>query len=794
MFEKMKLSTKLIGSFGLILILLAGVMGIYQYALTVTTAGFTNLHRIEVAIGNHAASVEALMLQCRRNEKDFLLRLDLQYPKEHKKNLAELIKEAQAIVRLEEQAGNKQEAEKAALIITHAQEYAQSFEALVAAWEIRGLKYDAGLQETFRNIARDLANLMEGHQVEDVYIAWLEMRRYEKDYIRTKAEEDKQNLRASIETYQSLLEQSKSDAAVKQSQGNALSVYREAFDKYGRTADEPSYEQMQTAAQEMETALNQVYVPEAKALLLDIRKNEKDYLLRGEEQYVKATHNALATLLKAFEEAGVSPKYLNPVETSTNAYKEAFDALVGKDKDIATLTETMRNAVHQIEPEVSEIAKIAQAAAVSKTESTTMTASGLARIALELGIAAVMLGILLSIFIIIGTLNQLGADPAVMVAIAKKVAVGDLTLTFDTKGKPAKGVLAAMQKMVANLQDLVQVAEQIAQGDLTVTVNILSEKDALGQALTAMVAKLGDIVGDVKAVAENVATGSQNLSSSAEEMSQGATEQATSVEEASSSMEEMAANIRQNADNAAQTEKIAVKAAADTREGGKTVAETVIAMQKIAEKIMIVKEIAGQTHMLSLNATIEAAKAQEHGKGFAVVAAEVRALAERSRAAAGEINSLAGASVATAETAGAMLARLVPDIQKTAELVQEISAASGEQSTGAEQINKAIQQLDQVIQQNATVAEEMAATAEELSAQAEHLRDTIAFFTVQATSGKMHEPKERAQTGTRPGKKERAAGEKRKGAGRDEATAGRENDARPKKPAHDDLDADFERY
>ena len=195
-------------------------------------------------------------------------------------------------------------------------------------------------------------------------------------------------------------------------------------------------------------------------------------------------------------------------------------------------------------------------------------------------------------------------------------------------------------------------------------------------------------------------------------------------------MEQMAANIRQNADNALQTEKIAVKAAVDAREGGRAVTETVSAMKDIAGKISIIEEIARQTNLLALNAAIEAARAGEHGKGFAVVASEVRKLAERSQLAAGEISELSRTSVEVAEQAGAMLERLVPDIQRTAELVQEISAACKEQDAGAEQINKAIQQLDQVIQQNASASEEMASTSEELASQADQLQGTMSFFRV----------------------------------------------------------------
>jgi methyl-accepting chemotaxis protein len=267
-----------------------------------------------------------------------------------------------------------------------------------------------------------------------------------------------------------------------------------------------------------------------------------------------------------------------------------------------------------------------------------------------------------------------------------------------------------------------------------------SGEDELMHALSAMVGKLVTVVSEVKEAAANVASGAGQMSSGSEGMSQGASEQAAAAEEASSSMEEMSANIKQNADNAKQTEKIAVKSADDAKEGGKAVAATVQAMKDIADKISIIEEIARQTNMLALNAAIEAARAGEHGKGFAVVASEVRKLAERSQNAAGEISELSASSVEVAEKAGTMLSNILPDIQRTAELVQEISAASKEQDTGAEQINKAIQQLDQVIQQNAAVAEEMASTATGLSSQADQLINSIGFFKLDMADVKIQRP------------------------------------------------------
>jgi methyl-accepting chemotaxis protein len=288
------------------------------------------------------------------------------------------------------------------------------------------------------------------------------------------------------------------------------------------------------------------------------------------------------------------------------------------------------------------------------------------------------------------------------------------------------------------LKQAVQMVHQVSTGDLTLQLEVKSE-DEIGQmvkSLNGMVDNLRGVVAEVTQASTNVAAGSEEMSATAQELSQGTSEQAAVAEETTSSMEEMGSSIQQNADNAKQTEKIAAKAAEDAKLGGESVAQTVSAMKEIAEKITIIEEIARKTDLLALNAAVEAARAGEHGKGFAVVASEVRKLAERSQAAAADINKLTMSGVNVAQNAGDMLLKLVPDIRKTAELVQEIAAASIEQNTGAVQVNKAVQQLDQVIQQNASASEEVAAAAEELSSQAQQLQAAIAFFKVNATGVK----------------------------------------------------------
>jgi methyl-accepting chemotaxis protein len=276
----------------------------------------------------------------------------------------------------------------------------------------------------------------------------------------------------------------------------------------------------------------------------------------------------------------------------------------------------------------------------------------------------------------------------------------------------------------------VEFARAIANGDLTADFDIDQgdEVGMLARAMNDMIVRLRDVIGHVMGASDNVATGSQQMSSTSEQLSQSNTELASNVEELSSTMEEMASNIASNSENAKETRRISGEAAEQGTEGGRAVDDTVQAMQQIAEKISVVEEIAGRTNLLALNAAIEAARAGQEGRGFAVVAAEVRKLAERSREAAAEISELSSSSVEVAERAGRVLTSMVPSIQRTSELVDEITAASVEQTAGADQVNTSVQDLDTVIQQSASASEEMASTAEELASQAEDLRTTVSFF------------------------------------------------------------------
>ncbi|WP_082191503.1 methyl-accepting chemotaxis protein [Cellvibrio sp. pealriver] len=343
-------------------------------------------------------------------------------------------------------------------------------------------------------------------------------------------------------------------------------------------------------------------------------------------------------------------------------------------------------------------------------------------------------------FITRNLLRQLGGEPDYAAAVVAKIAAGDLTQEVAVKQGDTTSMLAAIREMS----------------------NTLSQ-----------------VLGEVRSSADALASASEEVNATAQSLAKGASVQAASVEETSASMEEMSASIMQNNENASITDGMAQKAAADAMTGGNAVASTVEAMQKIADRIGVIDDIAYQTNLLALNAAIEAGRAGEHGRGFAVVASEVRKLAERSQVAAQEIGSLAGETVSKADNAGKLLQEMVPSIRKTADLVQEISAASTEQTAGVNQINAAIGQVSQTMQQNAAAAEELSSTSEELSSQAMRLQDAVSYFVLAKSDARVIVPR---------------ASQKSSGNFSPSATTPSRNKPQKKIINDDDLDKDFVRY
>lgn len=421
------------------------------------------------------------------------------------------------------------------------------------------------------------------------------------------------------------------------------------------------------------------------------------------EQKTQAVSAKNSELCKKYESRASSVRdkqLLGELESARADYRKTFGTIIGLSRELKS-KEAMALIQTQLSPEFDRYMKAVEAL-VNYNQENADAAGASIKGAVSSSILGIIIGLVAAILV--------GLVVAILVT---RSITGPLQVATEAVGKVATGDLSA-----------------------TIAVTSTDEVGQICKSLNQMIESLRNVVHEVASASNNVASGSEEMSATAQQLSQGATEQSASAEECTSSMEEMASSIQQNADNAQQTNKIAAKVSQDAQTSGDAVTKTVAAMNEIAQKINIIEEIARKTDLLALNAAVEAARAGEHGKGFAVVASEVRKLAERSQTAAAEISKLSTDGVSLAESAGQMLTKLVPEIRKTADLVQEISASSNEQNSGTAQINKALQQLDQVIQQNASASEEMASTAEELTSQSEQLQAIISFFKLDTSAVK----------------------------------------------------------
>ena len=460
MFKGMALSTKLISGFALVVVLAGGGMGIYHYAIHTTTSDFESLMSTHVAAATLANEIEASMLQCRRDEKDFLLRLDKKYVDEHQENVASLKKAAEGVVAIARQTGNTESAAHASEVLSCADEYADAFGQLVSAWETKGLDHKSGLQGQFRQIARDLDESLERHLVGNLYLDLLQCRRYEKDFHRTGSDEYKQKLAAALATFDKHMQ---ADPKVQEVMRSPFEAYRDAVANFVDPHDSSAnknhvYEGVQSAAGELGAIVDLYYIPNAKESLLEIRKQEKDYLLRSDEKYVTAVRGAIATLLDNVSQSGVSDEDAKGIEKRCAAYQEAFDALVEEDSRIAAAVATMREAVHQIEPVVETVREDATRAVAASTVETTTAAHSNANWAMTVGIGAAIVGLLTAFLLtrsitkplnrIIFNLNE-GSDQVSSAAGQVSSASQELASGASEQASSLEETSSALEEMAA---------------------------------------------------------------------------------------------------------------------------------------------------------------------------------------------------------------------------------------------------------------------------------------------------------------------------------------------------------
>lgn len=689
-FSSVTLQQKLMVGFGLMLLLMTGILAAGLYSSEVTSGGYERLVSVHLSIREGAERVRGLMQASRSEERRFLLSGNLSSAKKVSGFVRDLRNEARTIADIAAPAGNEHIAEMAGNIATMAATYESSFHTLRQAMERRGLDADSGLQGRFRDVANQAETSFEKHKVEDLYISFLKLRQHEKDYVRTGAEEHQRLLLDIVTGFRGQMGRKKFESDLLESMKEGHGRYEAAMDAYYTRQSPAAYRNALQAGRDVEAALIQLYVPGIQALLLHVRNAEQEYLLHGSEESVEAVSQGVRRILWTFRKSGAVDRFYEEAEGMLTAYQEAFDDLVAEDTVVRNASASMTRAVDAIEPLVEEIVLEAGALAAAQIATTEQRSDSLASLSMGLGVVALIATAGITAFILRGISSQLGADPTALMTVTRRIADGEINIRFPDTVREGS-VYHAMQRMTG------QLARTIAE-----------VMDAAGA----------------------VASGSEELAVSAESLAQGAGEQASSVEQLSASMEEMLSGIETNSENAEKTRKISSEATENADRSGQAVDRSASAMKEIAERIVIIGDIARQTNMLALNAAIEAARAGDRGKGFAVVAAEVRQLAERSGIAAGEIGELSVLSKQMAEESSRVLGRMLPEIRTTSQLVDEISGASEEQRSGAEHINSGIRQLDRVVQQNAAASEELAGTADALSRQAHRLQAAVSHFNL----------------------------------------------------------------
>ncbi|MDH3393268.1 MAG: methyl-accepting chemotaxis protein, partial [Desulfobulbaceae bacterium] len=742
----MKIGKKLAMGFGIVvfLMILLGATGIIQ--LNSVNNGYKVSVKKEENAKFLAQKLQSDILQVRRNEKDFLARQDMKYFKKGNGNLDLAAEDARKLMETTTEDGIRNNLGKA---LQGIDSYRTAFAKLAKASEERGLNEKEGLQGRFRNDAHQLSAYMDQYDTEDIRYGMLMLRRYEKDLNINRQNEAKSKkyltkFNEALDSCLNAVKESKIEKEVQQDIQTKIEKYGKSLTAWYK--GKGSYQEVRGLAGEVEKITDKHFVPDGKVILLTLRKEEKDYMLRGDEKYIQRLEKAAAKLMTNIDKSLIENEEKKALTALVEDYTIGIRLLMEKDVEIATLLTEMKQNADPVLDLTDEIVKETTSIAARISDEISSSASIAITVVWILGLASIIIAVVFAYFFGRGISIPLQKAARML----KEMGKGHLGQRLKMDRSDEIGEMAkTMDEFADNLQnEMVLALDMLAKGDLTFAANPRDDADAIRNALLKTGNDLNTLIAEILNATEQVVSGADQVSAASQALSQGATEQAASLEQITSSMTEMGSQTKLNAENASQANQLASQTRSAAEGGNAKMQEMVAAMgeineagQNISKIIKVIDEIAFQTNLLALNAAVEAARAGRHGKGFAVVAEEVRNLAARSAKAAKETAELIEGSVektkngtAIAEATSAALAEIVTSVTKVTDLVGEIAAASNEQAQGINQTNQALGQIDQVTQQNTASAEESAAASEELSGQAMQMKEMMARFKVRDTA------------------------------------------------------------
>ncbi len=729
--------------FGGVLIVMLGILSISISGNKRTFQQFSSLIEHQIEIAEHSKNIDILLLQCRRNEKDFLLRNDLKYVEQHNKTVGDLKEQVNIIIN--HTKGNDEKIyQEATSILQSVDQYQKGFYAVVEEKKKIGLDNVSGLQGKLRKTAHVLAADLAEHQIDALYLAFLQMRRFEREYARTGSVRLKEKVKKALEHVIELATENQFDPAAKKVVMAELKKYKQAYRAYNFSRSNEDMEIMIQAGVTIEKTFNEIFVPQVKALMLTIRKHEKDYFLRGDEKYVKKAMDAADELLDAFDNDMVLEEHYLAVKEVVDAYIKALQEVVATNNHIKGLIADMRTAVHNIERVSNQINEDSQKEQEEKTKAIARASKKLTTTILLVALVATGLTVLVVFF----TLRSIIGNILRSVEFAGRVGQGDFTTSLKVESHDEIGQLTeSLNKMVGRLNSIFKQfsinAEQLQSSAAELSQSSADMTDGATQSSTK---------------ATNVAAAAEEMSANMNSVAAASEQAATNVNIIATSSEEMSATVKEISQNTQKATMVTREAVALTTSSTEKVDALGIAAGAISKVTEVITEISEQTNLLALNATIEAARAGEAGKGFAVVANEIKDLAKQTAEATQEIkgkiediqgstestvveikqiadvindvNNIVSTIATTVEEQNVTTTEISSNVAQAAEGISEVNENVAQTSAVSAEIAQDIAEVSHVSGEITSLSSDVSQNAEQLARVADELKELIAMFKI----------------------------------------------------------------